>query len=241
MSERRDQVSVLDYNGNEVPVELEFRERKRLSISVHPDGSVSAIAPLDRAIEEVVDHIERRRPWIVRQRRYFEQFHPRPEPKRYVSGESHLYLGRQYRLRLRRADEPSVKLIGGYFDVQVPEPTDRRAVADVMESWYRSHAAAIFEEKLKRCQERASSLRFENVQLRIQRMKTRWGSCSRSGTVTLNIDLVKTPVHCIEYVILHELCHLRTHDHSPAFFRALGRHMPDWRQVKQRLDGFALR
>lgn len=115
MPDRRDQVSVLDYKGNEVPVELKFRERKRLSISVHPDGSVTAIAPMGRALEDVVDHIERRRPWIARQRRYFEQFHPEPSPKRYVSGESHLYLGRQYRLRLRRGDEASVKLIGRYF------------------------------------------------------------------------------------------------------------------------------
>lgn len=241
MPERRERVAVLDYYGNEVPVELEFRERKRLSISVHPDGSVTAIAPLHRTMDDVVNHLQRRRQWIARQRRHFEQFYPKPEPKRFVSGESHLYLGRQYRLRIGRGDTEGVKLMGRYFNIQVPEPADISAVADALENWYRSHAEAIFREKLERCQMQAATLRLSGVRLRIRRMKNRWGSCSKAGTITLNTDLVKTPVHCIEYVIMHELCHLRIHDHSPAFFRALGRHMPDWRERKERLDRFVLR
>ena len=75
--------------------------------------------------------------------------------------------------------------------------------------------------------------------MRLQVMKTQWGSCSPTGKLTLNPWLVKAPRDCIDYVILHELCHLKEHNHSPRFFKLLDRHMPAWRQRKARLDELA--
>jgi len=91
------------------------------------------------------------------------------------------------------------------------------------------------------CLESAASLRLAEVSLRIRPMRRRWGSCSEAGTITLNVDLVKAPLHCIDYVIMHELCHLRVHNHSPAFFRFVGRCMPDWQRRKERLETVVLR
>jgi predicted metal-dependent hydrolase len=76
--------------------------------------------------------------------------------------------------------------------------------------------------------------------LTVRKMTRRWGSCTKSGTVALNIDLIKVPLTFIDYVIVHELCHLKVHNHSPAFYRLLFRSMPDWKQRKERLDSFAI-
>jgi predicted metal-dependent hydrolase len=236
MPEISNQTVFLEYAGKHISVSLEFKERKRLSISVHPDGSVTAIAPVARSLADVIAHLHRRRSWIARQCRHFEKYQPLPEDKRYVSGETHLYLGRQYRLRVHRSNDVAVKLVGRFLNVYTPTPQDRQAVATALDAWYQAHAEPIFHDRMERCLEAAASLRLTDVQFKIRPMKTRWGSCSKAGKITLNIDLIKMPLHCIEYVIMHELCHLRVHDHSPAFYRLLSRCMPDWERRKQRLD-----
>lgn len=235
-------VMLVGHAGEHIPVAVEFRERDRLSISVHPDGTVTALAPDGRSLEEVGAYLHRRRLWIARQRRHFERYQPLPVEKRYVSGETHLYLGRQYRLRVHQADETAVRLLGKFFEVSSPTPKSPQTVAAAMGEWYQSHAEAIFKERMRRCVQSASPLRLDvEVKLRVKAMERRWGSCSKAGMITLNTGLVKTPLHCIDYVIMHELCHLHIHDHSPAFFRMLGCCMPDWRQRKERLEVMVLR
>jgi predicted metal-dependent hydrolase len=241
MPDKSTQTVLVEFSGEMVPVALERRERKCLSISVHPDGSVTAVAPRDRSLNDVRAHLQRRTSWIARQRRHFETFLPLPAEKRFISGETHLYLGRQYRLRVHCRTSASVKLVGRFLNVYAPEPHDLKVVRAAIDGWYRSHAEAIFRQRLGRCLEIAPSMQRADPRLRIRPMKRRWGSCSKAGSITLNSELVKMPLHCIEYVIMHELCHLRIHDHSPSFFRLLSRCMPDWERRKKRLDSLVLR
>ncbi|MEZ6193257.1 MAG: SprT family zinc-dependent metalloprotease [Phycisphaerales bacterium] len=241
MPDQSPETVLVDCAGDTVPVAVRFRERTRLSISVHPDGSVTALAPTIRTLDDVVAHLHRRRSWIARQLRQFQGYQPLPVDKRYVSGETHLYLGRQYRLRVHQGKDASVRLVGRFFEVYVPNPKQPQTIAALMQEWYQSHAEAIFRERLRRCMQLAPSLRLlKDIKLRVRPMERRWGSCSKAGMITLNTNLIKTPLHCVEYVIMHELCHLRIHNHSPGFFRMLGRCMPDWRRRKERLDSVVL-
>jgi predicted metal-dependent hydrolase len=240
MPKTRIQSVQVEYAGEEIPVALEFKARKRLSITVHPDRSVTALAPAERSIEEVMVYLKRRRAWIVRQRRHFEKYQPLPTEKRYISGETHLHLGRQYTLRVCQNSEERVKLVGPCLRVYTPFPQKSQEIRKVLNTWYRSHAQAIFEDRLHRCLALSPSLRAMNPTLRIRIMKNRWGSCSKSGTITLNLELIKVSSYCLEYVIMHEVCHLRHHDHSDDFFRLLGRCMPDWQERKDRLNGIVL-
>jgi hypothetical protein len=135
-----------------------------------------------------------------------------------------------------------VRLAGKFFEVHVPTPKHPQSIAAAMRGWYQSHAEAIFRERIHRCVQTVSPMRLGvDVKLRVKPLERRWGSCSNAGTITLNTDLVKTPLYCIDYVILHELCHLRIHDHNPAFFRMLGRCIPDWQRRKDRLESMVMR
>ncbi len=228
-------------SGDEtIPFALEMRQRRRLSISVHPDRRVTVLAPADCSLADVLARVQKRVAWITRQRAYFEQFHPLPHEKRYVSGETHLYLGRQYRLKIHSATAESVKLTGSYLHVATAHCPDALQVKRLLDDWYRNHAKGIFHTRLLQCLDAAPSLRMPPPAIIIRRMSGRWGSCTKAGNILLNLDLVKTPLYCIEYVIMHELCHLRIHNHSPGYYRLLSRCMPDWEKRKTRLDSYVI-
>jgi predicted metal-dependent hydrolase len=174
---------------------------------------------------------------VLRQQRYFEKFLPTHPGARYVSGETHLYLGRQYRLRIHQRAKAEVKLLAGRLHIWTPDCTNSASIRMLLDEWYRDHANQIFARRLAICLEQCPALRRRRLpHLLLRRMSHRWGSCTKSGSVLLNLELIKTPTHCIDYVIVHELCHLHVHNHSPAFYRLLGRCLPDWERRKARLE-----
>ncbi len=234
---RRPDALLIHYDGEQIPVEVSFRDRKDLAISVHPDRRVEIVAPTGADLDRVLERATRRAPWIVKQRRFFEQHQPRLPAPRYVSGETLLYLGRQYRLKLVPGSRSAAKLLGRFLVVTVPEPHDSAVVEGHVLEWYRRRAEAVFPVRLRLCLRSARSLGLSPPPLIIRRMTKRWGSCTKNGTILLNTELVRVPVHCIDYVVTHELCHLVIHGHSPEFYRLLTRVMPDWKARKQRLDG----
>lgn len=231
---------VIQFGGETIPFTMEICQRRRLSISVHPDRRVTVLAPADCRLADVLARLQKRAAWITRQRAYFEQFHPLPHEKRHVSGETHLYLGRQYRLKIHSAAAESVKLMGSYLHVTTAHCHDMVQVKRLLDDWYRHHAKSIFHIRLLQCLDAAPSLRLPPPAIIIRRMSRRWGSCTKAGNILLNLDLVKTPLYCIEYVIMHELCHLCIHNHSPGYYRLLSRCMPDWEKRKTRLDAHVI-
>lgn len=223
-----------------IPFQLKFRPKHRLSITVFPDCSVLVVAPHGRSVNEILPLVRKRATWIVKKRKYFQQFYPLPTEKRYVSGETHLYLGRQYRLKLVRHAHPGVKLVGKYFYVHIDDTKNGHIAKEQMDIWYMARAEQIFHNRLYQCIGLVPSLKLSPQKITIRRMFKRWGSCTKSGNIQLNLDLIKVPIYCIEYVIAHELCHLRVHDHSPGFYRLLTRFMPDWERRKRKLTSFIL-
>lgn len=241
MSESLDIVShhSLTFGQKLIPFQLTFRPKLRLSITVLPNRQVMVSAPEGQALEKILELVKKRAGWIAKKRNYFEQFHPLPDEKRFISGESHLYLGRQYRLKLQDSEVSGVKLVGKYFQISVKE-VDLEKVKATLDAWYMKRAEKLFIDKVEGFLKSLPSLRLKPKKITIRRMTKRWGSCTKAGSILLNIDLIKAPLHCIEYVIAHELCHLRVHDHSPAFYRLLSRLMPYWKKRKARLDSFIL-
>ncbi|MGE3595799.1 MAG: M48 family metallopeptidase [Dehalococcoidia bacterium] len=209
--------------------------RKTVGIAVEPDRRVVVLAPghVDGARIDAI--VARRLGWIRRQHRRLDALASPPLPRQWVAGETHRYLGRQYRLKIVSGRQREVKLSGAFFVVTLPRPGDRQAVQRLMESWYREHARAVIEARLAKLLTATTWLDVEPPPFTLRALRQRWGSTTAAGRVAFNIDLIKLPAGCIDYVIAHELVHLRIHNHSPAFWRMLGRVMPDWQQWRERL------
>ncbi len=214
-------------------------QRQRIAIHVHPDGSIQVDAPAQTPLAVIKTAVGRRAHWLNEQLERVKKQNTHVLPREYVSGESHLYLGRRYLLKVRQksGEIPGVKLRYGQLQVNCHN-TDPGIVKSLLWQWYRSHATELFEQRLNNlCRE----LRWvaKNPPWKLLKMKKQWGSCSPQGVLILNPHLIKAPTDCIDYVLLHELCHLKHHSHGQEFYRLLRNHMPHWESVKGRLDGMA--
>jgi predicted metal-dependent hydrolase len=244
-------------------LKLRFTKRKTLSIAVLPDLSILVTAPCGTEASLIEEKLKKREGWIKAQLDFFAKPRSFFTEKKYISGESHLYLGRQYRLKLHKLDDASPKLIkaGTYLHVY-SDDLSQEVISQTLESWYRSQAEKYFSRILldsfkKFCRHytnfvmdfnsRLTSTDAGYVSLKsvefprlfVRKMKTRWGSLSLKANLTLNLELIKAPPECIEYVIFHELCHLVHHNHSKEFFLLLNRILPDAAKLKDKLENFS--
>jgi predicted metal-dependent hydrolase len=229
--------SSLKYGEQSIEYRVVRRQRKTLEIAVNPDASVVITAPMDASIEAIEQKLRKRAAWVTRQQRYFTQFLPRTPERSFIAGETHLYLGRHYRLKVVSNVQESVKLIRGYIVVHTHRPTRTDITRELVEGWYRSRAHIKFAEQVEQSLQRFPEPEaFRPKGMIVRQMKQRWGSMSPAHRLLLNRRLVEAPVDAIDYVITHELCHIAEPHHGTAFFDLLDRVMPDWERRKQRLE-----
>lgn len=233
-------IKSLDFGTRTIKYRLHIDNRKRLRIAVSPHLTVDVYAPVGFTEEEIQKKISAKAPWIAKKLDHLKSFHPLPAPKQYISGETIVYLGRQYRLKVVAGKEAPAKLIGRYLIVQTPRTKIRNKVKQAVDAWYRTRAKDLLARYLESAYEVACRHGVPEPLLSVRMMKRRWGSCTAKGRITLNTRLVQVPAHCIEYVIMHELCHLKEGNHSKAFYSLLTRCQPDWRTRKETLDRFML-
>ncbi|NWL27968.1 M48 family peptidase [Paenarthrobacter ureafaciens] len=237
----------VEYGTQVIGYRLERRERVTLEITVEPDGLVRVIAPSKAAVEDIAARVRKRARWILAQQASFSSFRPHTPPRIYVPGETHLYLGRQHRIRVVPPDAckgaskelctPSVKMVRGFLEVRCVDFHDTGAIEKYIKEWYRKRAQVQLRSRLELNRQRFPEPRtVQPTSVRLQHMPTRWGSTSPRGNLVLNPDLVRAPMECIDYVVTHELCHLVVPNHGRQFFELQRLVMPDWERRKQRLE-----
>ena len=223
----------IQFGSKQIDFQLEFSSRKSLGITVTPDLEVLVKAPIDTPIEKVKEMIRKKAPWIIRQQSFFLVFHPKMTERKYVGGETHLYLGRQYRLKIIMEGAESVKLKGKFIEVTT---LDKARVKQLVSDWYLQNAKKKLHAIAQELIEKFKKYNVEPTSIVLREMPTRWGSCTSKGKIILNPELIKAPKGCIEYVIIHELCHLVHHDHTQKFLDLQTKEMPYWEKWKMKLE-----
>ena len=225
------------FGSHTITYELSRADRKTLAISVLPDLTVAATAPQDAPLDEIDRRIVKRGKWIRRKQLQYERYLPHLPPRQYVSGETHSYLGRHYRLKVEDGALEGIRIDHDRIHVTA-EAKDPARVQTLLESWYRARAQEIFAERLEACFPRMRHTGVPYPQLSVRTMRTRWGSLSPAGRLILNLKLVQVPKRCIDYVIYHELCHLKVPHHGPEYYALLERILPDWEERREKLNSF---
>jgi len=223
----------IEFGSKIINFKLEYKERKTLGITVHVDRTVSVKAPIDASISQVFEKVKKRAPWIIKQQSFFLSFEPRTPARKYIGGETHLYLGRQYRLKIIDSTNEKVVLKGAFLEVHTKDKTNAKELLSI---WYHNKAKMHFYPLCKKWIAKFEKHKVTPKAIKIQEMTNRWGSCTPKGKVILNTELIHAPKQCIEYVIVHELCHLVHHNHSQAFFKLQSSIFPDWKVWKEKLE-----
>lgn len=229
---------VLTYGDRRIPylIEVDPDRSKRVAIHVEPDGRVIVEAPPEADKPSIHSAVVKRARWIVTHVVAAEDRRRHMIAREYVSGEQVLYLGRRYLLKVIQSDAeaPGVRLKGNRLEV-TRKDISRDAVRAAVRAWYRVHARDFFDRRLGELSKSLPWMK-ERPPFRLLDMTRQWGSCSTKGEIILNPHLIKAPRPCVDYVLVHELAHLKHHDHSPEFFALLDRETPEWRTLKLRLD-----
>jgi len=228
----------VQFGTTAITFDLLYSQRKTLAIHVYPDCTVTVDAPKGTPMQRIYELVLKRGAWILRHQRQFQDYAPvSSTPRQFVSGETWRYLGRQYRLRVEQGAPERVTLTRGWITVTTTDKTDMRRVEKLLMGWYRHQAQRVFSERWGEVAPRISAIGvFPPESFTLRRMKSRWGSCSPKGQISLNLKLIQVDKSLIDYVILHELCHLRELNHSRAFYALLDRVMPGWRELRAKLN-----
>lgn len=227
----------ITFGNNKINFSLKYSNRKTLGIKVLPDATVVVTAPVNSKKPEILKKVKSKAPWILRQQLNFQHYHPFTPPRKYINGETHLYLGRQYKLKIVESCLNSIVLYRGQIIINVTK-THSDHIEKSLKEWYRNKAAKIFSEILNSSFPKFSNYKISFPVIQIRFMPKRWGSCTPAGKIILNPELIKAPKTSIEYVIIHELCHLVHPNHTNSFLNLQFKMMPDWKKWKNQLEYF---
>ena len=223
----------IQFGSKKIDFEISYSSRTTLGISVTPNMEVLVKAPLGGDINKIRSIVRKKTPWILKQQNFFIGFFPKSPAKKYVSGESHYYLGRQYKLKVIKAKKNNIHFNAREILVKIREGSSAKSV---LKMWYKERAKLKFAEIAEPLIERFKKYKVEPKSIWLQEMNRRWGSCTPKGKIILNPELLKAPKACIEYVIIHELCHLVHKNHTKKFFDLQEKVMPDWEKWKNKLE-----
>ena len=227
--------SVVTWGGTKLPYNIRRspRRKKTVAVTVGPDGDVLIVAPPHLSTDDLDGIVSRKAEWIVRRLRKTQAHGPALSQREFVSGESVLYLGRHYRLKVHPEEGGKAKLRGGWLHVCVAQgPRQRTEVRDEVIAWFRRHASERLPERVEAWRPKIGVPKPTVI---VSDQQKRWGSCDRNGTLRLNWRIIQAPMRLVDYVVVHELVHIRHHGHGPEYWRALGRVMPDYERRRDEL------
>jgi Predicted metal-dependent hydrolase len=234
----------LMYGTTNIAFTVIFKKRKTMEIAVEPPNNIIVTAPIGTTEDEILKKVESKGSWLIQKIYSFKHMNYMPIQREFVNGESFMYLGRNYSLQIEldlesgsRVKNPKVKLYRGKFIVKASNKNEED-IRKAMEQWYRDRAKEVIETRVKYYQ------RFFNIEpteIRIKEQKKRWGSCTSKNELLFNWRCIMAKSNALDYIVVHEMCHMYHKDHSKEFWELVASVLPDYELRKEWLKNYGVR
>ena len=235
------QIHPFQYGNQSFSVSLKYSNRKTIGIAVCLDKKIEVTAPFGTDFALIQRVVNRKSQWIVKQLKKMERYQPMEQITEYTGGQTVKILGRDYMIKIVQIpdfEEEQIIKEQKIIKVYIRDSNQRERVSLLIEDWLRNEAMLYIAQKFEQCYAQIKKYGIPKPLYYLRYMKRRWGSCTFKGTILLNPEIFQLPSHCIEYIIMHELCHLKQKNHSRKFYHFLSTVMPDWEERAQALDSF---
>lgn len=229
----------VESNGEKLYFYIQRKNVKNINLKVSIDKKVIVSIPMKMPLDKAKDFIKRKSDWIKKQQDYYDDIVEQKENLTFETGETIYLLGKQYILHITKDCKNNVYINNKYVEVHIKEKfiANKEYIRKIYEKWLKNYAFGIIEELVKKYYKILKKYDIKMPKIEIRKMKTRWGSCiPTNNKIIFNLNLIKSPICCIEYVILHELSHFQYKNHSKNFYNFITIFMPDWKERKKILD-----
>lgn len=233
------EIESVDINGEKIVFFVQRKNIKNIILKVKLDKTVTMSIPRKMKIETAKEFVKKKANWIKKQQNYYETFAEKKENITFENGDTVYLVGKQYKMKIIPNAINNIVINGEYFEINIKEKyiENKKYIKKVYDKWLKEYAEQILNDLIIRCQSALEKYNIRIPKMEIRQMKSRWGSCIPSkNKVIFNLNLIKTPMCCIEYVVLHELSHFKYQNHSKNFYNFIAIFMPDWEERKKILN-----
>lgn len=222
----------------ELKYNVVFSGRRSVSIIISPEKGVMVRAPYRTSLKTIEKFMQEKSGWIRKHLVNNSGLTRINNGKKYTEGETHLFGGTDCKLILTKSEKQFIRKSDEIIEVGVRSTDDSEKIKVLLEKWYRLQALEILIPKVEVICNRYRDYHFNPLTISVKQLKSRWGSCSSKGKITLNAELIKLEEKFADYVIIHELCHLKYHNHGREFYRLLEELVPDYKSIRKELRKF---
>jgi hypothetical protein len=212
-----------------------YSRRRTLGISVLPDSTVIIRVPYLTSFKTISRLVQQKSVWIIRNRDSYREKDTNKLNRFYVTGETHLFRGNETVLKIEKSSKVYIGFYDSTIELGLDKTDDTRSIKRLLYKGYKNEALIVFPDIMSKVLQKHKNQMFNPAGLVIRTMRRRWGSCSHKGIITLSTELIKLSDLHIEYVIAHELCHLKHHNHGSQYYKLLSEVFPEWKMVRKEL------
>ena len=229
----------IEYNGEKIYFYIQKKKIKNINLKVSMDQTITISIPYRVSLKMAKEFVLSKIDWIKKQQKAYEKSYLKKDSNIFQDGEIFYLLGIPYKLKIISDKNNFINIENNYIEIHVKGKyiEDKKYVKNIYEDYLKEYAKKTYMSLIIKYQKMMEKYKIEIAELEIRKMKTRWGTCIPSKKkIILNFSLIKSPIYCIEYVVLHELAHFKYQNHSKNFYDFINIFMPDWKERKRTLN-----